>query len=137
MKPSEAQANVGVLPARRLRTRKLLAAAALVTSAFDSSCKKEAPLPGNPKGSMYADDAVAPLPGNPKGSFYDDASSAVPSVADAQAAAQPVDASTVDAAARDAGAKQVATPKPDAGPKIHGLPGNPKGSRYGDDDTKL
>ena len=119
-----------------MRTRKLLAAAALVTSAFDSSCKNES-LPGNPKGSMYADDAVAPLPGNPKGSFYDDASASnplVPSVADAQAAAQPIDASTPEAAARDAGAKQ-ATPKPDAGPPVrHGLPGNPKGSHY--DDTK-
>jgi hypothetical protein len=72
----------------------LLASAALSTLAATQACsKKEAPLPGNPKGSMYDQpppvDAgpVVPLPGNPKGSHYDttseDMKPPVPVTADA------------------------------------------------------
>jgi hypothetical protein len=71
----------------------LLASAALSSLAATQACgKKEAPLPGNPKGSMYDQrpDAAAQemnMPGNPKGSHYDttseDMKPAVPTTMDA------------------------------------------------------
>ncbi|MEO8705683.1 MAG: hypothetical protein ABI867_36970 [Kofleriaceae bacterium] len=55
-----------------MRSRRLLLATAALSSSL--ACKKERPLPGNPKGSMYVDAGpITPnLPANPKGSNYDD-----------------------------------------------------------------
>ncbi len=90
--------------------RLLLATCALSTGSIVLACRREEPLPGNPKGSHYDEDSYAPLPGNPKGSHYDD-NAIVPEVPDASTQAGPPRLLHPDAA-----------PIP--------LPGNPKGSHY-------
>jgi hypothetical protein len=104
------------------RRRLLLATTALSTMAL-MACKKEgAPLPANPKGSVYDDGGPPPpSPANPKGSMYDAGlSQASPPPSDTVTASSPPPPPPPPPSAR-----ATAT-----GPVTPRLPANPKGSHY-------